>query len=122
MSSLTTMILKSSGIYSEEQLARIVENRAANPGMGLAEATVKFGGSKELEFLKAVGKVLGLETVDLERQQPSPDALTKLPASAVYQFNVLPFRFDGSTMTVVSSDPFDTKAADGLRLIAGCMV
>ena len=116
------MILKSSGIYTDEQLARIVENRAANPGMGLAEAAVKFGGSKEIEFLKAVGAVLGLETVDLERQQPSPDALTKLPASAVYQFNVLPFKYDGSTMTVVTADPFDTKAADGLRLIAGCVV
>ena len=116
------MILKSCGIYSDEQLVRIAENRASNPGMGLAEAAVKFGGSKEPEFLKAVGGVLGLEVVDLEHQQPSPDALTKLPASAVYQYNVLPFRFDGASMTVVASDPFDTKAADGLRLIAGCVV
>ena len=121
-SSLAGMILKSSGIYSDEQLSRIAENRASNPGMGLAEAAVKFGGSKEPEFLKAVGGVLGLEVVDLEHQQPSPDALTKLPASAVYQYNVLPFRFDGTSMTVVASDPFDTKAADGLRLIAGCVV
>ncbi len=116
------MILKTAGIYSDEQLTRIAANRAANPGMGLAEAAVKFGGSKEIDFLRAVGNVLGLETVDLEHQQPSPDALTKLPASAVYQFNVLPFKFDGTTMTVVASDPFETKAADGLRLIAGCVV
>ena len=94
--SLANMILKSAGIYSDEQLRRISENRAANPGMSLAEAAVKFGGSKEIEFLNAVGKVLGLETVDLDRQQPNPDALTRLPASAVYQYNVLPFRADDS--------------------------
>ena len=64
-SSLAGMILKSSGIYSDEQLSRIAENRASNPGMGLAEAAVKFGGSKEIDFLSAVGKSLGLETVDL---------------------------------------------------------
>ena len=120
--SLANMILKSAGIYSDEQLQRIAENRAANPGMGLAEAAVKFGGAKEIEFLSAVGKSLGLETVDLERQQPNPDALTKLPASAVYQYNVLPFKADGTSLTIVTSDPFDTSAADGLRLVAGCPI
>ena len=116
------MILRSAGIYSDEQLERISANRAANPGMGLAEAAVKFGGSKEVEFLVAVGRALGLETVDLERQQPNPEALTRLPASAVYQYNVLPFKTDGTSLTIVTSDPFDTAAADGLRLVAGCPV
>ena len=116
------MILRSAGIYSGEQLERIAANRAANPGMGLAEAAVKFGGHKEIEFLEAVGKVLGLETVDLERRQPNPDALTKLPASAVYQYNVLPFAAGEGSLTVVTSDPFDTTAADGLRLIVGGVV
>ena len=120
--SLANMILKSAGIYSDEQLQRIAENRAANPGMGLAEAAVKFGGAKEIEFLSAVGKSLGLDTVDLERQQPNPDALTRLPASAVYQYNVLPFKTDGTSLTIVTSDPFDTAAADGLRLVAGCPI
>ena len=115
-------LLRSAGIYSDEQLSRIVNGRFANPGMGLAEAAVKFGGHKESEFLEAIGRVLGLEIVDLERRQPNPDALTKLPASAVYQYFVLPFAIDGGAITVVSSDPFDTKAADGLRLISGGVV
>ena len=58
--SLSTMILRSSGVYSEEAAGRICAQRAANPGMGLAEAAVKFGGVKERDFLSAVGKVLGL--------------------------------------------------------------
>ncbi len=120
--SLANLLLKSTGIYSDGQLARIAESRAANPGMGLAEAAVKFGGVKEPEFLAAIGRVLGLEMVDLERRQPNPAALTKLPASAVYQYNVLPFQMDEHSLTIVSSDPFDTAAADGLRLICGCPV
>ena len=120
--SLATMILRSAGIYSDEQLEKIATLRADNPGMGLAEAAVKFGGVKERDFLAAIGKVLGMEVVDLEKQNPNPDALQKLPASAVNQFNVLPFRVDANSLTVVSSDPFDTKAGDGLRLVAGCRV
>jgi len=49
-SSLANMILRSAGIYSDEQLERIATGREANPGMGLAEAAVKFGGAKEIEF------------------------------------------------------------------------
>ena len=120
--SLAIMLLKSAGIFSDEQLQRIADNRAANPGMGLAEAAVKFGGAKEADFLAAVGRAIGLDTVDLEHQQPNPDALTKLPASAVYQYNVLPFKTDGTSLTIVTSDPFDTAAADGLRLVAGCTI
>ena len=120
--SLANLILKSAGIYSDEQLSRIAENRAANPGMGLAEAAVKFGGVKETEFLAAIGKVLDLEVVDLEKRPPNPNALTRLPASAVYQYNVLPFQTDDASLTIVTSDPFDTTAADGLRLIVGCAV
>ena len=120
--SLAIMLLKSAGIFSDEQLQRISDNRAANPGMGLAEAAVKFGGAKEADFLAAVGRAIGLDTVDLEHQQPNPDALTKLPASAVYQYNVLPFKTDGTSLTIVTSDPFDTAAADGLRLVAGCTI
>ena len=121
-SSLATLILKSTGVYSDEAVERIASQRAANPGMGLAEAAVKFGGVKEAEFLAAVGRALGLETVDLSRQNPSPEALQKLTAAAVNQFTVLPFRLDGGTLTIVASDPFDTAAADGARLAAGVAV
>ena len=121
-SSLARMILKSAGIYTDDQLERIASGRASNPDMGLAEAAVKFGGSREQEFLKAVGASLGLEVVDLEHRQPNPDALTRLPASAVYQFNVLPFMADANSVTIVTHDPFDTRAADGIRLLSGCQV
>ena len=119
---LAERILLGCGLYTEEAVERIAAGRADNPGMGLAEAAVKFGGKKEREFLEAAGRSLGLETIDLETRQPAPEALQKLPASAVYQYSVLPFSFDGTAITVVSHDPFDTAAPDGLRLMSGCPV
>ena len=109
---LATAILKSTGLYSDDALARIENGRAENPGMGLAEAAVKFGGAREQDFLKKTGEFLGMDYIELENVQPRPDILQKLPASAVYQYNVLPIRFDGGVLTVVSSDPF-------FRLFAG---
>ncbi len=122
MTSLAHHILKDSGLYSDEALSRIEAQRAANPGMGLAEAAVKFGGAGEADFLAAVGRVLGLEVVDLEKANPSPEALQKLPASVVYQFNVLPFRVTDQGLTVVAFDPFETRASDSLPLLTSCRV
>lgn len=116
-SSIAKLILTSSGVYAPEVIEHILAKKAENPGMKLRDACVKFGSVKEGEFLRAVGSVLSLETVDLASHEPRPEALTALPASAVYQYNVLPFRLDEKELTIVSSDPFDTVAADGLRLI-----
>lgn len=115
---LSWAILKSVGIFDDGQIAHILAKREENPGMGLAVAAVRFGGKKEDEFIHAVGKALGLAVYDLEKEQPSVEAISSLPASAVYQFGVLPFRQDEKSLTIVTSDPFDTKAVDGLRLIA----
>ena len=121
-SRLALNVLKATGLYSDEALARIAAQREANPEMGLAEATVKFGGVKEAEFLQKVGDFLGFAYVDLEKVQPRPDVLQKLPASAVYKYNAMPLRFDGGELTVAVSDPFSTVAGDGLRLAADCPV
>ena len=121
-SKLALGILRSTGLYSEEAIGRIEGGREANPGMGLVEAVLKFGGVKEAEFLQKTGEALGLDFVELEKVQPRPDVLGKLPASAVYQYNVLPIRLSDGVLTVVSSDPFSTVAGDGLRLASGCPV
>ena len=121
-SRLALNVLKATGLYSDEALAKIEDGRTRNPEMGLVEATIKFGGAKESDFLRKTGEFLGLEYVELEKVQPRPDVLQKLPASAVYQYNVLPIKFADGVLTVVSSDPFSTTAADGLRLAAGCPV
>lgn len=115
-------VLRATGLYSDEALARIGEERAKNPEMGLVEAVLKFGGVRESEFLRRMGELLGFDYVELEKAQPRPDVLQKLPASAVYQYNVLPLRFADGVLTVVASDPFSTVARDGLRLAAGCPV
>ena len=121
-SSLAKLILTSCGIFSPEAVGRILMQRTANPGMGIAEAAVKFGGVREIDFLEAAARQLGMEMVDLSKQNPSPEALQRLTAAAVNKFSVLPFRIEGNTLTIVASDPFDTVASDAIRLAAGVLV
>ena len=117
--SLSKMVLRASGPYSEDALGRIFSGRLANPGMGLKEAAVKFGGVKEAEMLKALSPVVGMELFDLEHRQPTPEALSTIPASMVYQFGVLPVKVDETSITVVGDDPFETRSLNGIRMACG---
>ena len=121
-SQLFITVLKATGLYTDEVIARIISSRAENQGMSLIEAVLKFGGVKESEFLQKFSTQFGYDYINLEKVQPHPEVLQKLPASAVYQYNVLPIKFDGRELTVVSSDPFSTIAGDGLRLAAECKI
>ena len=122
ISMLVENLLKATGIYSDAALELIENGLASNPEMPILEGILKFGGEKESLFLEKIAGVLGLEYVDIANFQPKPDVIAKLPASAVYQYNAMPIRFDGVSLTVVAADPFDTAIADGLRLAAGCPV
>lgn len=115
-SNITETVLKATGLFSGEAVKHIMASMGNNPGMGLAEAAVKFGGVREADFLKKAGDVLGFGFLDLENAEPSPDALNALPASSVYQFNALPYKFDGRSLVAVYHDPFNTSVADALRL------
>ena len=106
ISTLAENLLKATGIYSGAAIGRIEDGLAANPEMPLLEGILKFGGEKESLFLEKIGGVLGLEYVDVSNVQPKPDVIAKLPASAVYQYNAMPIRFDGSSLTVAAADPF----------------
>ena len=110
------MILARSGLYSDEQLARIEEGRAANPEMGLAEASVKFGGHKEAEVLKSVGAFLGMDFIDLAR--PSFDSallgktlcglLERLPVEAREQLIESVYKIISASDAATFNDLADT--------------
>ena len=122
VSNISVQILKSTGLYPDEAIARILDAKAKTPELGLAEAAVKFGGVKESEFLEKAGAALGFGFTSLENVTPTADVLAKLPASAVYQYGVLPLKLEKGALVVASHDPFSTAVEDGLRLAAGCPV
>lgn len=122
--SLAFKVLESTGLYSPERLEQIIGACDSNPDMGLTEAALKFGGEKEEDFLKKIGEVLGFEYVAVETLSPKQEILNRLPAKAVYKYNVLPIRYDAARneLTVAAADPFNTKIPDALRLASGAFI
>ncbi len=111
---IAKMLLRT-GMLSEPQVDKILEKAPETEG-GIPGAAVTYAGVSEEAFLRKVAEMLGMSFVALADINPDKDAIAHLPSNAVYQYNVAPVVFDGSALTVVTSDPFNTAMADGLRL------
>ncbi len=118
---LAALMLKRTGLFSDYQVAQVLSADRSD-GLGVAGAVARLGIAREDDFLKKIGELLGFAYTDLAEERPTDEALTRLPARAVYQYNVLPLRYEGGVLTVVVCDPFNTGMTDGLRLAAGCPV
>jgi len=115
------LILKRTGLFSDLQLSQVLAADRSD-GTGVVGAVARLGIAREDVFLKKIGEMLGFTYTDLTDARPTDEAITRLPARAVYQYNVLPLTVESGLLTVVTCDPFNTGMTDGLRLAAGCPV
>ena len=121
MDSLLLPLLDRTGLFAPGQAERLLAS-PRDPGEGLVAAAVRLGFAAEEEFLRAAAKELGMEYVDVSERELPAEVAEKLPARAVTQYRVVPVSFDGGTLLVATSEPFDPVLGDALRLVAGCDV
>jgi type II secretion system protein E len=111
-------LLRRTGLFTEAQLEILLKADLTEEN-GITGAVVRLEMAKEPEFLEKFAPLLGLRYVDLSKTTPSNDALQLLPARAVYQYNALPLNLDEDGVTIAISDPLNSMAADGIRLVCG---
>lgn len=111
-------LLRRTGLFNEAQLEILLKAGLAE-GNGIAGAVVRLEMAKEAEFLEKFAPLLGLQYVDLSKTVPTNEALQLLPARAVYQYNALPLSLEEGVLSVALSDPMNSVAADGIRLVCG---
>jgi len=115
------LVLKRTGLFSDVQIGQILAADRSD-GAGIPGVVTRLGITREDTFLQKIGEILGFAYLDLADVRPTDEALTSLPARAVYQYNVLPLTVENGVLKVASCDPFNTGMTDGLRLAAGCPV
>ncbi len=85
----------------------------------MTASVVRLGIADEASYLAGLAVVLGLEFLELKGGEVERDVLERLPARTVYQYDVVPVAFDGTTLTVAANEALDVNLLDGLRLAAG---
>ncbi len=111
-------LLRRTGLFTEAQLEILLKADLAESN-GITGAVVRLEMAKEAEFLEKFAPLLGLRYVDLSKTVPTNEALQLLPARAVYQYNALPLSLEEGVLSVALSDPMNSVAADGIRLVCG---
>ncbi len=113
-----TSLLRKTGFFSDFQIEQILTADRSD-GLGITGVIVRLQMVREDVFLQEMAKLLGLEYTDLSEIRPDDDAILALPARAVYQYTVMPVKFEDGILRVASSDPFNIGMVDGLRLASG---
>ncbi|HEV3145991.1 MAG TPA: type II secretion system ATPase GspE [Gemmataceae bacterium] len=118
---LTQKLVKK-GYLHEEDLPRISEALATNPGKPIHEIIIDKGYAKEEHVLAALAEEFGYELVDLASTKVAPDALAAMPQKLVHRRNLMPLSRDNGTLVVATGNPFDIHSLDELQTLTGLHV
>ncbi|MBW3621199.1 MAG: Flp pilus assembly complex ATPase component TadA [Actinobacteria bacterium] len=114
-------ILVASGTLTESQLEDALAAQNHDGERQRLGATVtRLGFATEDAIAEAVATQLGLETVDLSRVGPEPDALSRVPRQLAERHHVLPLKVEpGQNLLVAMSDPTNVFAMDDIKFSSG---
>ncbi len=111
-------ILKARGVVREGQIQEALTDQRKHGGL-IGQHLVALGHCTQADIAMALAEQAGLETVDLTRTVPSPDALALVDASMAHTYRVLPFEVRGKTLKVAIGDPLNTAVLEDLRFTTG---
>ena len=114
-------ILLRCGLLDQRQLEQ--SRTTGGDGARLVETAVQMGFVSEEEALKALGKEVGLDFVDLRDTEVDLSLLKSFPQRLIYRQSLFPIQRVNGSIVVATSDPFDlypldeASAATGLSVI-----
>ena len=112
-------LLVDGGILTEEQLRRVLEEKASS-GRRLGEIAVSLGFTTERAIAGALAEQYELEFVDLDVAELDRQAVALLPEELARRYEALPLRIlDDGTPLLAVTDPTNLATADDLRFALG---
>ena len=123
LSSRLKKLLEATGLFTPPQIEDFLIRSRDSSGL-LTAAVAESGLVREDAFLEALAKAMALPFTRIDENAPPPPALLeRLPAKAVFQYNVIPIAEEPSgVLRVATSEPFRPGLADALRLASGARV
>ena len=117
---LSGEMLVSEGLINQQQL-QLAEDKQRELGGNepIARVLVNMGFIEERDRVRCLGKVWGIQFVDVADDAPQPEAIQLLSPQLAKRFKAVPLRIDGSKLYVAMANPLDIFVIDELRLSTG---
>ncbi|NKB23524.1 MAG: type II/IV secretion system protein [Kiritimatiellae bacterium] len=114
-------ILSDSALFTPLQVKDLIAHHFEN-NTSIIDTVIEQGNAKEEEFLEGLAKAMGIPFTRLSDLSIESEILEKLPAKAVFQYNVIPIEVEKNSLRVATHDPFTPGLVDSLRLASGMKI
>ena len=114
---ITAEAMSKTGVLDSHRL-NIAREAHATDG-NLARVASQLGFSSEEDALRAVGRTLGMELVDLANTKIDPAVLKDFPIKLIHRHAVFPVKSDNGYLVVALGNPFDLHALDAVSAAVG---
>jgi type II secretory ATPase GspE/PulE/Tfp pilus assembly ATPase PilB-like protein len=108
-------ILVATGLVTRQQVEEALASQEAGKKKRVGELLIERGLITEDQLLSALATRFNLRFVDLDRLDPSEEALAALPYELAARLNVFPVESSGRRLVVATSSPTDPAVGDTLR-------
>ena len=111
-------VLVESGLVTPGDLQR-ARDRQAETGEPLTRVLVAEGMVGETELVKALGRHIGVDYINLADTVIDPAAAALIPETLARRYGVIPVRFEDDSLIVAMVDPGNVLVVDDVRAITG---
>ncbi len=117
---LTGDVFLEEGLISVDQLNLAVEKQLESGGTEpLGKLLVTMGLISDRDRVRCLGKLWGIQYIDLADCVPSQEALAVLTAPLAKKFKTIPIDIKGHKLQVAMANPLDVFVIDELRMMTG---
>jgi len=114
-------MLISEGLLSEVQLERTLAEQRAHGGR-IGVLLKELGFVTEDDIIKALGKQMGIEYVDLSTTIIDPEVIRTVPEILARRHSVIPLFKKENILTLAMADPLNVFAIDDVKRVSGLQV
>jgi type IV pilus assembly protein PilB len=107
-------ILYKAGLVKKEALIEAIKRSKAN-NKRLGEILLELGLITEDTLTKAIAKQFGMEYINLDKADISPDAAKQIPEDLIKKHNIIPLEMSNGRLKLIISDPLDLEMMDAIR-------
>lgn len=117
---LTGEVFVDEGLINSDQLRLAMDKqRELGGNEPIARVLVEMGLIAERDRVRCLGKVWGIQYVDIGDVVPQPDALQYLTPQIAKRFKAVPLEVQDRKLVVAMANPLDIFVVDELRLTTG---
>lgn len=110
-------ILTDAGVISQEQLSQALKLQK-DTKKRLGTVLMEHGFITEADLIRTLHLQLGIDFVDLSRENMDRRMVELLPGSIAKKYKVIPLRLEGAGLVTAMEDPLDFMAVEAVRTAA----